>query len=332
MEMKEILNHLFAHNTLSKTEAQSILSKVTNGEFSDPEIASFLTVFLMRKITPDELSGFRTALLEKCVPVDLDGMNTIDVCGTGGDEKNTFNISTLTSFVIAGAGIKVVKHGNYGVSSSCGSSNVLESFGYKFSNETDKIKKELDKANICYLHAPFFHPAMKHVGPVRKSLKVKTFFNLLGPMVNPSRPKNQIVGVYNQEVQDLYNGVYKDLGINYNILYSLDGYDEISLTGDFRVLSDKADKVYSPESIGLKKVKPEELFGGDTVPEAAGIFKSILEGNGTQAQVGAVLANAAFAIQTVYPEKAIEDCLAIAKESLESKKALGALNKLIEMQ
>ena len=330
--MKEVLNYLFAHNTLSKEEAQGILSRITEGEFSDSEIASFLTVFLMRKITAEELSGFRSVLLEKCVPVDLDGMNTIDVCGTGGDEKNTFNISTLTSFVLAGAGIKVVKHGNYGVSSSCGSSNILESFGYKFSNEPDKIKKELDEANICYLHAPFFHPAMKHVGPVRKSLKVKTFFNLLGPMVNPSRPKNQIVGVYNQEVQDLYNGVYQDLGINYKILYSLDGYDEISLTGYFRVLSDKSDKVYSPESIGLSKVKAEELFGGDTVKEAAAIFNSILDGKGTQAQVSPVLANSAFAIQTVYPDKSIEDCLLIAKESLESKKALEALNKLIEIQ
>jgi anthranilate phosphoribosyltransferase len=330
--MKETLNYLFAHNTLSEEEAKKILTRVAQGEFSDAEIASFLTVFLMRKITPDELAGFRTALLDLCVPVDLDGLNTIDVCGTGGDEKNTFNISTLTSFVLAGAGYKVVKHGNYGVSSSCGSSNVLEHFGYKFSNEIDKIKKEIEVANICYLHAPFFHPAMKNVGPVRKSLKVKTFFNLLGPMVNPCQPKNQIVGVYNSEVQDLYNLVYKKLNVNYYILFSLDGYDEISLTGDFRAISAYDNKVYSPESIGFEKVMPKELFGGDSVSEAAEIFKTVLEGNGTKAQANAVLANAGFAIKTIESSKSIEECVEIARESLEGKKALEALNKLIELQ
>lgn len=330
--MKETLNYLFGHNTLTEKDAKEILTRIAQGEFSDAEIASFLTVFLMRKITPDELAGFRTALLDLCIPVDLNGLNTIDVCGTGGDEKNTFNISTLTSFVLAGAGYKVVKHGNYGVSSSCGSSNVLEYFGYKFSNDTDKIKKEIEIANICYLHAPFFHPAMKNVGPVRKSLKVKTFFNLLGPMVNPSQPKNQIVGVYNTEVQNLYNLVYKKLDVNYYILFSLDGYDEISLTGDFRAISAHDDKIYSPESIGFGKVMPDELFGGNSVSEAAEIFKTVLEGNGTNAQANAVLANAGFAIKTIESSKSIEDCIEIARESLEGKKALEVLKKLIELQ
>lgn len=330
--MKETLNYLFGQNTLTEEESRKILTRVAQGEFSDAEIASFLTVFRMRKITPDELAGFRLAMLDLCVPLNLDGINAIDVCGTGGDEKNTFNVSTLTSFVLAGAGYKVVKHGNYGVSSSCGSSNILEHFGYKFSNETDKIKKEVETANICYLHAPLFHPAMKNVGPVRKSLKVKTVFNLLGPMVNPSRPKNQIVGVYNTEVQELYHQVFKKLDVSYFILYSLDGYDEISLTGDFRAISANEDKVYSPESIGLEKVMPKELFGGENVDEATEIFKSVLEGRGTKAQTNVVLANAGFAIRTIESSKSIEDCIEIAKESLESRKALEALNKLIELQ
>ncbi|MBN1119108.1 MAG: anthranilate phosphoribosyltransferase [Bacteroidales bacterium] len=330
--MKEILNYLFKHNTLTQEESRALLKRMGQGEFSEPEIASFLTVFLMRKITPEELGGFREALLDLCVPVDLNGLNAIDVCGTGGDEKNTFNISTLTSFILAGAGVKVVKHGNYGVSSSCGSSNVLEHFGYKFSNNQNKLQKELDKANICYLHAPFFHPAMKHVGPVRKALKVKTFFNLLGPMVNPVKPKNQIVGVYNTEVQDLYNEVYKKLGINYCILYSLDGYDEISLTGDFRTLSNKGEKIYSPETINLKTVKPEDLFGGNSVEEAAAIFTNVLEAKATEAQTNAVLANAAFAFKTMDNSKSLEDCVAVARESIESKKALNVLKELIAIQ
>ncbi len=330
--MKETLKYLFGQNTLSQEEAKNSLIRIGRGELSEPEIASFLTVYLMRKITPQELAGFRLALLELCVPVDFEGQDIIDVCGTGGDEKNTFNISTLTSFIVAGLGIKVVKHGNYSVSSSCGSSNVLEYFGYKFSNQSDKLKKELDKANICYLHAPIFHPAMKFVGPVRKSLKLKTFFNILGPMVNPAKPKNQIVGVYDTEVQELYHQVYKNLGMNYSIIYSLDGYDEISLTSDFRVLSSEEEKIYSPESIGMTVSKPEELYGGKSVDEALTIFKSILEGDGTKAQNNTVITNSAFALRTIYPEKTVEDCIAMARESLESGKASNALKKLLEIQ
>lgn len=332
MEMKEILNYLFNQNNLTKSEAREILTRIGKGEFSESEMSAFITVYLMREITPPELSGFREALLSLCVPVNLNGMNTIDVCGTGGDEKNTFNISTLTSFVLAGAGIKVVKHGNYGVSSGCGSSNIFEYFGYKLSNNEDKLNKELESVNICYMHAPLFHPAMKHVAPVRKSLKVKTFFNLLGPMVNPSRPKNQMVGVYNRKVQDLFHQVYKELDINYCIIYSLDGYDEISLTNEFRSVTDKEDKIYHADMLKMHKTHPDDLFGGDTVEHAASIFTGILEGNGSKSQVNVVLANAAFAIQCYYPEKTLEEGLSIARESLESKNALKVFKKLIEIQ
>jgi anthranilate phosphoribosyltransferase len=327
--MKELLTHLFEQKTLSRKDAENILTEIGSGKYSDAEIASFLTVFLMRTITPEELSGFRDALLKLCVRIDLSGFNTIDVCGTGGDEKNTFNISTLSAFVLAGAGEKVAKHGNYGVSSGCGSSNVLEYYGYKFSNEKSKLKKEIETAGICYFHAPLFHPAMKSVGPVRKALKLKTFFNMLGPMVNPSFPKNQLVGVYNQEVLRLYSYVYRDTGKNYIIIHGLDGYDEISLTGDFKYESNNSSDTLSPEAMGLKKVKPDELFGGNSVEEAAKIFIDILEGNGTEAQNNVVIANAAMGIKCIHQDLSIPDCVEKAKESLGSGKALNAFKTLI---
>lgn len=330
--MKNTLTYLFNQNTLTQPEAKEILFKIGKGEFSEPEIASFLTVFLMRKIKPEELAGFREALLELCIPINIDATTAIDVCGTGGDEKNTFNISTLTSFVLAGAGIKVFKHGNYGVSSSVGSSNVLEFLGYKFSNDQGKLQKELDVANICYLHAPFFHPAMKYVAGVRKSLKLRTFFNLLGPMVNPVQPKKQIVGVFNTEVQDLYNDVYKNLDIDYFILHNLDGYDEISLTDEFRVLSKSGEKIYKPNDLSLELLKSSELDGGDTLEDSAKIFMNVLEGQATKAQESAVLANSIFGIKCFYPEKSFEECLDIARESIKSGAARNSLKKLIQLQ
>ena len=235
MEMRQILTHLFEHKTLTREEAKDILTTMAKGEFSDPEIAAFVTVYLMRSITVEELSGFRDALLNLCNRVDLSDFDTIDVCGTGGDGKDTFNISTLTTFVLAGAGAKVAKHGNYGVSSGCGSSNVMEHLGYQFSTDRDKLRKELDRSGVCFLHAPIFNPAMKNVGPVRKALRVKTFFNMLGPMVNPSFPEKQMVGVFSLELARLYNYIYQQSGKKFTILHSLDGYDEISLTGDFKV-------------------------------------------------------------------------------------------------
>ena len=330
--MKETLNYLFSHKTLSSQEAKEILIGIGKGQYSEPEIASFLTVYLMRKITPHELAGFRDALLELCIPVNLPEYETIDVCGTGGDEKNTFNISTLTAFILAGAGKKVVKHGNYAVSSASGSSNILEHYGYKFSNEADKLRNEIEKANICYLHAPLFHPAMKSVGPVRKSLKVKTFFNILGPMVNPCRPKNQLIGVYSEEVMDLYNNVYKDTDINYCIIYCLNGYDEISLTGKFRVVSNFSDDIFSPEDMNLKITVHNDLYAGKTVEEAVEIFDKIINGNGTESQNSVVIANAAMALKCINGERPIEECVQQAQGSLLEKKALGALKKLMDLQ
>lgn len=330
--MKKILNYLFEKNTLSKEQAKDVLLNITKGIYSDSEIASFLTIYLMRKILPAELSGFREALLERCIPVDVEGQDVIDVCGTGGDEKNTFNISTLSSFVIAGAGYKVVKHGNYGVSSAVGSSNVIEHLGYRFSNDQDKIKKELDAANICYLHAPFFHPAMKHVANVRKSLKLKTFFNLLGPMVNPAKPKKQIVGVFSLEVQDLYKNVYSSLDIDYFILHSLDAYDEISLTSDFRAVSKDADKVYTQNYLGLDKLKQADLYGGETLVDSAKIFLSVLDGSATVEQTSAVLANAAFGIKCYNPDSSMEECVSIARTSIESGSAKKSLQSLLSLQ
>lgn len=330
--MKETLNYLFNHNILSREEAKEILVGIGKGQYSDSEIASFLTVYLMRKITPQELAGFRDALLELCIPVNLSDYNTIDVCGTGGDEKNTFNISTLTAFVLAGVDVKVAKHGNYGVSSACGSSNILEHYGYKFSNSVDKLRNEIDKANICYLHAPLFHPAMKSVAPVRKSLKVKTFFNILGPMVNPGRPKNQLIGVFNEEVMNLYNDVYRESDIKYCIVHCLNGYDEISLTGDFRCISNDSDEILSPGDLNFKKAARNDLFGGNTVEEAADIFDNILNGNGSEVHNNVVISNAAMGLKCFYEDKSLEDCLDMAKESLLGKKALGALKKLIDLQ
>lgn len=329
--MKEILNHLFAGNTLTKEEAHRALAGIGEGQFSDSEIASFLTVFRMRPIKAEELAGFRQALLDLCVAVDLSEFNTIDVVGTGGDGKNTFNISTLSCFLLAGAGYKVTKHGNYGLSSVSGASNMFEYFGYKFSNNPDKLRREVDESGICFLHAPLFHPAMKNVGPVRKALKVRTLFNMMGPIINPSFPKNQLVGVSDLETMDLYNQVFAESGQNYVIVHSLDGYDEISLTGDARFVSNRTEDRISAADFGFSGVMPEELSGGNSVDDAAKIFKNILEGKGTDARKNVVIANAAMGIRCISPEKALADCVAEASKSLESGKALAALNKLMEL-
>ena len=329
--MKDTLNHLFTGNTLTKAEAHQMLVRIAEGQFSDAEIAAFLTVFRMRRIKAEELAGFRQALLDLCVAIDLSDYNTIDIVGTGGDGKDTFNISTLSAFVIAGSGIKVTKHGNYGLSSVSGSSNMFEYFGYQFSNNADKLRREVEEAGICFLHAPLFHPAMKSVGTVRKALKVKTLFNMMGPIINPSFPKNQLVGVYDLDVMDLYHGVFREGNQNYVIVNSLDGYDEISLTGDARFVSNLTEDNLSPADFGLVKVAPEELYGGATVEAAAKIFKSVLEGTGTEAQQNVVIANAALGIRCVYSEKALADCVAEATDSLKSKKALRAFKKLMKL-
>lgn len=326
--MKDTLNYLFAGNTLTKEEARTILTRIGEGQFSESEIASFLTVFRMRKLKAEELAGFRQALLDLCVSADLSEYNTIDVVGTGGDGKNTFNISTLSCFVLAGAGYKVTKHGNYGLSSVSGASNMFEYFGYQFSNNTEKLRKELDEVGICFLHAPLFHPAMRHVGSVRKALKVKTLFNMMGPIINPSFPKNQLVGVSDLEIMDLYHQVFEESTQNYLIVHSLDGYDEISLTGDARYVSNQTEDRISAVDFGFATITPEELSGGSSVEDAARIFRGVLEGNGTSAQKNVVIANAALGIQCISPEKLLTACVDEARESLESKKALAVFKKL----
>jgi len=328
--MKETLQYLFDHLTLGKGDAKQILRNMAEGKYNDSEMAAFISVYLMRSITVEELTGFRDALLELCSPVDLSDFNTIDVCGTGGDEKNTFNISTLTSFVVAGAGEKVAKHGNYSVSSACGSSNVLEYFGYTFSSDSDRLRRELDQNNICFLHAPLFNPAMKNVAPVRKSLRIKTFFNMLGPMVNPSFPRNQMVGVYSLDVARLYHYLYQESDKQFCIIHSLDGYDEISLTGKFRALTRQTEQTLGPEDLDLSLVAPSEIYGGSTVEEAATVFLNILEGKGSRAQKDVVVANAALALYCMDESIELGACLDRARHSLESGSALGTFKKLVE--
>ena len=328
--MKTILNRLINHEMLSKEEAKNVLVNISNGSYNPSQIASFLTVYMMRSISIDELSGFREALLELCIRVDLSAYNTIDLCGTGGDGKDTFNISTLASFVTAGAGIKVAKHGNYGVSSISGSSNVMEKLGVKFSNDNDFLKKCIDQAGICILHAPLFHPAMKNVGPIRKELGVRTFFNMLGPMINPSLPKNQLVGVYNLELARKYAYLYQNTDLNFTILHSLDGYDEVSLTGPTKTITKKMEGVLKPEDFGVRQLMQSEIEGGKTIEESAAMFMNIISGNGSEAQNNVVCANAAMAISTVNGSSPLES-FQLAKESLLSGKGLLALNKLQEL-
>lgn len=327
--MKNILNKLFEQQQLTKAEAKEVLIQMANEKYNASQMASFLTVYLMRPISVKELAGFREALLELAIKIDLSEFNTIDLCGTGGDGKNTFNISTLTSFIVAGTGNKVAKHGNYGVSSVSGSSNMLEYLGYKFTNNEDVLKKQIDTANICFLHAPLFHPAMKAVGPVRRELGVKTFFNMLGPLVNPSNPQNQLVGVFNLEVARIYNYLLQETSKNYGIVFSLDGYDEISLTSNFKLFTKGNEQMVSPQDLGLKRLEQSEIFGGDTVEEAAKIFVSILDGKGTEAQNNAVLANAAYALKTFDTNKSFETAFEEAKDSLLGLKAKESLTKLI---
>jgi anthranilate phosphoribosyltransferase len=330
--MREILNLLFEYKTLNRQEAEKVLTNIATGIYSESEIAAFLTVFLMRSITVDELSGFRDALLNLCVRVDLAEFEPMDVCGTGGDGKDTFNISTLTTFVLAGAGVKIAKHGNYGVSSTCGSSNIMEHFGYRFSTDKEKLRREIDKSGVCFLHAPLFNPAMKNVVPVRKALKIKTFFNMLGPMVNPSFPSKQMVGVYSLELARLYNYLFQQSAIKYMIIYTLDGYDEISLTSDFKYIMNGVERIDSPEGMGYKRALKTELHGGKSVAEAAEIFINILKGEGTKTQVDVVTVNAQMALKCYFPSKSDEECRGIATDSMFSRRAHRSFLKLLELQ
>ncbi len=330
--MKRLLQYLFEHKTLTYQQAKDTLIAISKNAYNDTEVTAFITVFLMRSITIEELQGFRDALLELCVKVDLSEYKTIDIVGTGGDGKNTFNISTLACFIVAGAGQKVAKHGNYGATSISGASNVMENIGYQFSNDNKKLKREIGEANICFMHAPLFHPALKTVAPIRKNIGLRTFFNMLGPMVNPSQPTYQLVGVYNLEMARLYNYLLQQKGAPFTIIHSLDGYDEISLTNDTKVITQKGEFLYTPEELGKRTVEQTDLYGGNTTEESARLFVKIVKGEGTWAQTSVVLANAAMALHCTGNYKNYNEAYKAAVSSLESGKAHQSLETLIGMQ
>lgn len=327
--MKNILGQLFEYKVLSKDQAKEVLIGISTGQYTNSEIASFLTIYAMRSITVEELEGFRDAMLEMCLRMDLSEFDPIDVCGTGGDGKDTFNISTLSCFVVAGAGQNVAKHGNHGVSSMCGSSTVLEFLGAKFTNERLILEKQISEAGVCFLHAPLFHPAMKNVAPVRRELGIKTFFNMLGPMVNPASPGKQLVGVFSLELARLFAYLYQQTDKQFLVVHALDGYDEVSLTGAFKIITAHTEQVLTPSHLGLETLRASELSGGDTVEASAKIFMNVLNNEASSAQKQAVLANSALALHCANPKLSLLDAVATARESLESKKALNSFKKLV---
>jgi anthranilate phosphoribosyltransferase len=329
--MKEMLYKIFDYRYLSRQEAKKVLFDIVGGNVPESQVAALITSFLMRSISVDEILGFRDALLEMRVPADLSDFEPLDIVGTGGDGKNTFNISTAACFVVAGAGYNVVKHGNYGATSISGASNVIEQQGVKFTTNIDTLRRSMEKCHIAYLHAPLFSPALKAVAGVRKSLGVRNFFNVLGPLVNPVQPNYQMLGVYDLSMMRLYSYIYQEGKKHFCIVHTLDGYDEISLTDCFKVVSSKGEQLFTPDDLGFKQVEQHELNGGNTVEEAAGIFRDVLRGEGSEEQRNVVVANAAFAIQTVEQDKPIEECLEIAGESLYGKKALKTLEKFVEL-
>ncbi|MBQ8867290.1 MAG: anthranilate phosphoribosyltransferase [Bacteroidaceae bacterium] len=329
--MKQILSRLFNHEELTSEEARTLLLNITTGRYNETQIASLLTVFQMRGIKVDELIGFREALLSTRVPVDLSAYRPIDIVGTGGDGKNTFNISTCACFVVAGAGYKVAKHGNYGATSISGASNVMEQHGVKFTNEQDRLVQSMEACGMVYMHAPLFNPAMKSVAGVRKALQVRTIFNLLGPLVNPCKPAYQLLGVADLPQMRLYTNVFQRLGIGFAVVNNLDGYDEISLTDQFKVMTNRYETIYKPSELGFSLARQEELSGGNSPEEAARIFDRVLMNEATRAQTDCVLINASFAIQAIEPDKSIEECVAASRESLESGRALQTFKKFIEI-
>lgn len=332
MNVTQIFNRLLNHEELQREETKNLLVAITQGELNDPEIAALLTAIQMRGITVEELLGFRDGILETGVPVPLHCDRYIDVVGTGGDRKNTFNISTTACFVIAGAGYKVAKHGNFSATSVSGASNVIKNHGVMFTDDADKLNRSLDECGIVYLHAQLFAKAMKFVGSIRKALPFPTFFNLLGPIINPSKPQCQLLGVANLNQMRLYQQVYQRIGIDYGIVNSIDGYDEISLTSDFKVTTNDYERVFKPADLGFDIARPEELVGGATEEEAAQIFDAVLQGTALQAQKNIVMANAAFAIQVLEKgKKSIEECIDIARESLDSGKALSTFRRFVEI-
>lgn len=329
--MKQILYRLFEHQYLGREEARKILEEIAAGKYSDTQVAALITVFLMRSISVEELSGFRDALMDMRLNIDLSEYSPIDIVGTGGDGKNTFNISTAACFVVAGAGYPVVKHGNYGATSISGASNVMEMHGVKFSSDRDKLARSIGECGMAYLHAPLFNPALKAVAPVRKSLAVRSFFNLLGPLVNPAKPAYQLLGVYNLPLLRLYSYTYQQSGVRFGVVHSMDGYDEISLTSEFKVTTAESEKVYTPEMLGMERCREEELYGGDSVEEASRIFDDVLQTKASRAKMNCVITNAAFAIRVINPEKRIEQCIDEARNSLYGMKALEVLNKFLSL-
>jgi anthranilate phosphoribosyltransferase len=329
--MKEILQRLFDHEKLSREEARQVLTAISRGAYNPTQVASFVTVYNMRPIALAELQGFRDALLDLCLPLDLDGMPAVDIVGTGGDGKNTFNISTLSAVVVAGAGYKVAKHGSYGVSSATGSSDVLLAMGYQFTNEQDRLRRQIDEANLCFLHAPLFHPALKEVVPIRKNLGMKTFFNMLGPLVNPVQPQYQLFGAFSLELSRMYQYIMQRTGRRFAIVYALDGYDEISLTGDFKLRTNESERILSPEDLGKPRLSQKDLFGGDTHEEAAAIFRDVLRNEGTSAQMDVVIANAGMAIHCIKPEASFAEAMEEARESIVRGAALRQFKKLLEL-
>lgn len=330
--MKQILNRLFEHQYLNRTEAKEILTNMAAGNYNESQIAAFISVFLMRSISVDEFLGFADALLDLRANVDaLAAYNPIDIVGTGGDNKNTFNISTLACFVTAGAGYKVAKHGNYGATSVSGASNVMEQHGVKFTADVSKLEESLDKTNIAYMHAPLFNNALKVVAPVRKALGVRTFFNMLGPVVNPIKPKRTVLGVFNLKMARLYSYMYQQTDVDYSIVHGLDGYDEISLTGDFKIINKFEEKIYTPEQAGFDRCLELELDGGNTPEDASKIFDNVISNAATKAQTNAVIANAATAIQTINPQLSFGEAIAEARESLESGKTKETFLKFLSL-
>lgn len=328
-QMKEILQYLFNHNTLSKSEAKAMMIEIAQNKFNAAEVTAFISVFLMRSITLTELEGFREALLQMAVSVDIDAGNAIDIVGTGGDGKDTINISTLASFVVAGTGQKVTKHGNYGASTTTGSSNVLEELGYQFKSSSEQLNEDLERSNICFLHAPYFHPALQSVGLLRKSLGLRTFFNLLGPLVNPAKPKFSMIGVYNLEIARIYQYLLQKEERDFILVHGLDGYDEISLTDDSKIITKNGEEIYSAEDLGFNPVTLEDIKAGNSIQETAKIFMNILEGKGTEQQNSVILANASVALYNTHQFGTYDDCLLLAQESLHSGKALNSFNLLI---
>lgn len=329
--MKSLLTQLYARHPLSRRTAYDTLVRIANGEAAAPEIAAVVSAINMRPAYLSEIQGFRDAMLELAVPLDLESRETVDIVGTGGDGKNTFNISTLSCVVVAGAGYPVTKHGSYGVSSSVGSSDVLLALGYAFTSERDLLLRQLDRAGICFLHAPLFHPAMKNVVPVRKALRVRTFFNLLGPLINPARPRYQLFGTYDREVSRIYDYILQaEQDREYRIVHALDGYDEVSLTGGTSMRGRRCQGLLYPSDFGLPNLSPTELHGGETAEAGKAIFLNVLDGTATRAQTDVVCANAGLAIQVIHPQRGLPDCVAEARQSIESGRARGVLRKLLD--